>query len=61
MIEIQKEISSVSDLESQCDCIVNNKKGTYMHTIKSKLKIIKYLKQSAKKKYQKNILFLNLL
>ena len=49
VIEIQEEISSDSDLESQSYSIVNNKKGTYIHMIKSKLKVIKYEKPFSQK------------
>ena len=38
VIEIKEEISSDSDLESQCYCKVNNKKRTHIHISNQNLK-----------------------
>ena len=48
-IDLEEEISSESDLDDNLTNISNNKKGTHIHTIKSKLKIINYAKKFSQK------------
>ena len=47
--EILKEVQSDSDPEEEAEKKVNNKSGVKVHTIASKLKIIKYAKEHSRR------------
>jgi len=48
-LTILKEVYSDSDSEEEPNKSINNKSGTHLHIIESKLKIIKYAKEHTRK------------